>query len=221
VLAGRQGGVIEIVGVARDSVYLYPAEMPQKMLYLPLRQNPRGIMVLLAQTSGASAEPLPAMREIIRRADSALSAYDAHTIERFYDALAVSIFRIVLTMVSGIGLMGVMITVIGLYGLVSYAVNRRVREIGVRAALGATYARLLAMLMRQGLTPVWIGVAGGIALSVITEATFSAMVPFSKAYDAWVAALLVPALCAVTAAAAFVPARRAALVDPMTALREE
>lgn len=108
---------VEIVGVVRDSVYLYPAEMPQKMLYLPLRQAPRTTMVLLAQTAGPSAAALPGLREAVRRVDATVPVYDAQTIERFYDAIALSVARTILSLVSGIGIVGVAITVIGLYGL--------------------------------------------------------------------------------------------------------
>jgi predicted lysophospholipase L1 biosynthesis ABC-type transport system permease subunit len=220
-LGGLSGGVVEVVGVARDSMYLSPAEMPQKMLYLPLRQHPRSAMTVLAQTAGPSAAPLAAMRDVVRRVDAAVPSFDAQTIERFYDGLAVSIARVVLSLVAGIGIMGVALTVIGLYGLVSYSVNRRTREIGIRVAVGATYARLMRLLLRQGLTPAWVGMFAGLLLSVLTVTVLRATAPFSPTYDLWAVGALLPALFVVTLAAAFIPARRAATVNPIVALREE
>jgi ABC-type antimicrobial peptide transport system permease subunit len=179
------------------------------------------MMTLLAHTAGPSAGPLPGMRNVVTRVDPAIALFDVQTIERFYDAIAVSVARVILTLVTGIGLMGLAITVVGLYGLVSYSVNRRTREIGIRAAVGATYARLMAMLLREGMTPVWIGMAAGLVLSVLIVRALLASAIFSASYDLWVVASLAPALCAVTLAAAFLPARRAATVNPIVALREE
>jgi putative ABC transport system permease protein len=221
VMGGPLAGSVEVVGVARNSLYLYPAEPPQNMLYLPMRQHPRGIMVLLAQTAGPSEGPLPALRDVVRRVDAAVPVYDAQTIEQFYDAIAVSIASVILSLISGIGLMGIAITVIGLYGLVSYAVNRRTREIGIRVAVGASYARIMRLLLRQGLTPVWVGMGAGVLLSIGAARLLPAVAPFSQTYDTWALAALVPALFLVTLLAAFVPARRAATVNPIVALRDE
>jgi predicted permease len=220
-LLGPTGGQVEIVGVVRNSVYIYPAELPQKMLYLPLRQAPRGTMVLLAQTAGPSAGPLPALRDVVRRVDAGVPTYDAQTIEHFYDTIAVSIYSVVLTLITGIGIIGVTITVIGLYGLVSYSVNRRTKEIGIRVAVGATYARIMRLLLRQGLTPAWVGLATGSMLSAAAVIALQTFAPFSQTYEGWTLAALVPLLFAVTLLAAFVPARRAATVNPVVALRDD
>jgi ABC-type antimicrobial peptide transport system permease subunit len=127
----------------------------------------------------------------------------------------------VLTLVSLIGLMGVAITVVGLYGLVSHAVNRRTREIGIRIAIGATYARVIRLLLRQGLTPAWIGMGAGLVPSVAAVIVLPAVAPFSPTYDGWAIAALRPVLFVVTLVAAFLPARRAATINPVVALREE
>jgi predicted permease len=220
-LRGRHQASVAVVGVARDSMYLYPAETPQRMMYLPLRQNPRSTMVLLTHTAGSSAAPLPEMRAAIRRIDPSVPSYDAQTIEYFYATIAVNIARTVLVLVGGIGLMGVAITVVGLYGLVSFSVNRRTREIGIRIAVGATYARVMRMLLQQGLTPAWVGMAAGVFMSVVAAVALPALAPFSATYDAWAVVALLPALFVVTLAAAFIPARRAATINPIVALREE
>jgi ABC-type antimicrobial peptide transport system permease subunit len=202
-------------------MYHFPGEAPSSMLYLPHRQQPRPNMVLLAQTAGPSAEPLSAMRELVSALDPDVPVYDAQTIERFYGALAVSLASVVLSMIGGIGVMGVVITVIGLYALVSYTATRRTREIGIRIAVGATYGRVLRLLLRQGLAPVWIGLGVGLLLSGATARILPAFVPLSEAYDGRALYGLVPVLLAVTLLAAFLPARRAARVNPMVALRDE
>ena len=220
-LNDASGFWVEIVGVVRDSMYLYPAEPPQEMVYFPYRQQPRTAMTLLVQTTGPSVESLAAMRALVQTVDAEVPTYDVHTMERFYDALATRLAGVILSMVAGIGVMGVAITVIGLYGLVSFAVTRRTREIGIRIAVGATYQKVLTLLLRQGLVPAWVGLGLGLLLSSVTARLLPSIVPFSEAYDARSLFGLVPVLFAVTLLAAFVPARRAANVNPSDALRHE
>jgi ABC-type antimicrobial peptide transport system permease subunit len=215
------GPIAEVVGVVRTTMYLYPSEKPQDMVYLSFRQHPRGDMIVLAQTAAASSEPLNGMRRIIRELDAAAPVYDAQTIEAFYRARATGLGDIVMTLVGAIGVMGLSITLVGLYGLVSYAVNRRTREIGIRIAIGATYGRLLRMLLRQGLTPAWVGMAGGVFLSVVTARLMVTVVQTTATLRPVIMLILVPVLVIVTSLAAFVPARRAAKTDPTVALRYE
>ncbi len=216
------GGLIaEVVGVVRTSMYLYPSEKPQDMLYLSFRQHARGDMVVLAHTAEASSAPLSGMRGIIRGLDPAVPVYDGQTVEAFYRALATGLGDVIMTLVGAIGFMGVTITLVGLYGLVSYAVNRRTREIGIRIAIGATYGRLLRMLLRQGLTPAWVGMVAGVFLSVVTARLMVTVVETTATLRPVIMLIILPVLAAVTLLAAFVPARRAAKTDPTVALRYE
>ena len=115
--------------------------------------------------------------------------------------------------------MGMALTVVGLYGLVSYAVSRRTREIGIRIAIGASQGRVLAMVLRQGLTPAWCGAVVGLGLSLVTARLLPALVQIAYRFDSRTLFLVVPLMLAVTLLAAFVPARRAARVEPTVALR--
>ena len=101
--------------------------------------------------------------------DASVPVYDVHTIEAFYRGHATGLGAVIMTMIASIGFMGLVITLVGLYGLVSYAVNRRTREIGIRIAIGATYARILRMLLRQGLAPAWVGMGIGVVLSLLSS----------------------------------------------------
>jgi hypothetical protein len=116
--------------------------------------QPRGQMVLLAHTNGPSASALDALRAVARRPNPAVPVFDAQTIERFYYVLVEAQFGTVLRMIGGIGLMGMALTMVGLYGLVSYAVSRRTREIGIRMAVGATHGNVVRMVLRQSMFPV-------------------------------------------------------------------
>jgi ABC-type antimicrobial peptide transport system permease subunit len=215
------GPIAEVVGVVRTTLYLYPSEKPQDMLYLSFRQHARGDMVVLAHTAAASAAPLNGMRGIIRGLDAGVPVYDGQTIEAFYRARATGLGDVIMTLVGAIGLMGLTITLVGLYGLVSYAVNRRTREIGIRIAIGATYGRLLRMLLRQGLTPAWVGIVAGVFLSVVTARLMVTVVETTATLRPVIMLIVVPVLVTVTLLAAFVPARRAARTDPTVALRYE
>ena len=99
--------------------------------------------------------------------------------------------------------------------------HRRTREIGIRIAVGATSAHVLTMILRQGMRPAWFGLPAGLALSVVTTRALPVIFPSSDRYDPRTYTLIVPLLLAVTLLAAFLPARRAARVDPTVALREE
>ena len=147
--------------------------------------------------------------------------YDGQTIEALYRARATGLADVIMTVVGAIGFMGLTITVVGLYGLVSYAVNRRTREIGIRIAIGATYGRLLTMLLRQGLTPAWVGMVAGVFLSVVTARLMLKVVETTATLRPVIMLIIVPVLVTVTLLAAFVPAGRAAKTDPTVALPYE
>jgi ABC-type antimicrobial peptide transport system permease subunit len=117
--------------------------------------------------------------------------------------------------------MGLTLAMIGLYALMSYAVSRRTREIGIRMAVGADGAGVMGMVVRQGMVPVLIGIVIGLLLSAGAGRWLRASFPLGYDIGPAIYGLMAPVLLAVAMVAAFVPARRASLVDPMTALREE
>jgi len=119
------------------------------------------------------------------------------------------------------GIMGIVLTMVGLYGLVSYSVNRRTREIGIRIAIGASRGRVLTMVLRQGLMPAAAGLLIGMAMSVAVTRLIPLLAPFNYRYDQRWYFLLVPAILGIAVIASLVPARRAAAVDPTVALRCE
>jgi predicted permease len=220
---GREMGQswVEIVGIARASAYGYFAEPPQDMIYFPFRQVPRGNMVLLAQSAGDSSSLLAPLRDMVQTLDAAVPAYDAQTIETFYAARVTTIGTVMTRLVGGMGIMGMTLTMVGLYGLVSYSVSRRTREIGIRVAIGATSGRVLRMILAQGLLPAGVGLVVGLALSGATTRALSTLIPLNQQYDPRTFFIVVPLLILVALFASFVPARRAARVDPKVALRDE
>jgi ABC-type antimicrobial peptide transport system permease subunit len=124
-------------------------------------------------------------------------------------------------MVAGVGRMGMALTMVGLYGLGSYAVSRRTREIGIRMAVGAMHRNVIQMVLRECMVPVWLGQPLGLALSAVASSALIGMVPIESRLTANVYWLVVPIVVAVTSLAAAIPARHAARADPTVALRCE
>ena len=214
-------GWVEIVGIARPGAYLYFAEPPQDMIYFPFRQMPRSPMVLLAASSADSASVLAPLRDVVQTVDARVPAYDAQTIEAFYEARVTGIGSVMTQLIGAMGTMGVTLTMVGLYGLVAYNVSRRTREIGIRMAVGATSSRVLRMILGQGLLPAAAGLVAGVGLSAMTARALATSIPINHKYDPQSLLSVVPVLVAIALLASYVPARRAARVDPKVALREE
>jgi ABC-type antimicrobial peptide transport system permease subunit len=212
--------VVQIVGVVKTTKFIYLGEPPLGCVFFPYRQRPRGQMVLVAQTFGDSESVLGPLRDLIQAKDKDVPIFDVHTIETFYEAHT-TLANVAVRLIAGMGVLGMGLTIVGLYGLVSYAVSRRTREIGIRIAIGATYVRIVRMVLSEGMTPAWIGVVCGLILSAATAKLLPSLVPIDNPVDMMTFYLVVPLLLIVTLFAAFVPARRAARVSPTVALRCE
>jgi predicted permease len=213
--------LVEVVGVVATTTYGIPGEIPMDAIYFPYRQRPRGEMVLLLHTSVDSAQLVDPARELVHRLDADVPVSDVQTMETYYGVRVTDTGNVLVRLVGGMGLMGLLLTMVGLYGLVSYAVSRRTREIGIRIAIGATYARILRMVLSQGMTPAWAGLAAGIVLSMLAARALALTSPLSHQVETGTYYVVIPLIIAVTLAAAFLPARRAARVDPTEALRTE
>ena len=212
---------VQIVGITKTGKYLWIAEPPTEFLYIPYRQDPKSRMILVAESAGASAGIAAPLREVVRALDVNQPIFDVRTMEEFYDMRVVSTGNTILEIVAGMGVMGLILAMIGLYGLGSYAVSRRTREIGIRMAIGASAPSVLQMTMLRGLTPALYGLAAGLVASVFAERLLKVVFPTHTQTDIGAYLLVVPLLLAVTMLAAYIPARRASRVDPMQALRHD
>jgi len=212
---------VEIAGVAKNSHYAFIGEPPREFLYFPYRQSPQGELTLLAASAGDSASLLGPLRNLVLDIDPAMPIYDAQTMEQFYEAKAVGFGGVIVKIVGAMGIIGLTLAMIGLYALMSYSVSRRTREIGIRMAVGADGVSVMGMVVRQGMIPVLIGIAFGLLLSAGAGQWLRASFPLRYDIGPGVYGVMAPVLLAVAMVAACVPARRASLVDPMTALREE
>ena len=214
---------VEVVGLAKTTKYIFIAEAPTEFVYLAYRQRTPRRMVLLAQSAGDSASLAAPLREVVRGLDPNMPIYNVRTMEALYQMRAVSIFRVLVGTVAAMGLMGLGLAIVGLYGLVAYAAARRTREIGIRMAIGADRSSVLRMVLGQGITLAIVGLVLGLVASVGAGALLDAAFPGSDEDPRYFVSLLmvIPIVLAVTFLAAYIPARRASRVNPMQALRYE
>ena len=178
---------------------------------------------MFAESSGPDAAALaPVVREVIRKIDPSMPVFGARTMQDFFTQRAVKTPNILVEVSSSLGLMGLLLAMVGLYALVAYSVSRRSREIGIRMAMGADRQGVLRMVLRQGLVLGSIGAGVGLILSFfVSRALTSALwILAGRMNYALLPEVAVP-LVLVTLLAAYIPARRASLIDPMRALRDE
>jgi predicted permease len=219
-LDNAQGALVQIVGVAKTGKYIFISEPPLEFLYLPLSQNPKSHMTLIAQSEGDAQGLAAPLREVVRSIDPNQPIYDVRTMEDFYQTRAVQTTNLIVQTVGGMGIMGLLLAMVGLYGLVAYSVSRRTREFGIRMAIGAESRQVLTLVLRQGLWLSLAGIAIGLVISLGTGRVLQAALMSGENDPAsFVVVSLV--LLAVTTFAAYVPALRASRVAPMKALRWE
>lgn len=216
----RRGEWIEVVGVARNSKYLFIAENDQTFVYLPLRQNEQEQMAILAESAGDPASLAGPMRNAVRSIDAGMPVYNVRTMDNFFELRAVAVPNMILQTVGSMGFMGLTLALVGLYGLVAYNVARRTREIGIRMAIGASRADVVRLILRQGLVLGGVGVAIGWAASFGTRQIVTAGFG-DLGWDPLVFIVVPLLLFAITMAAAFIPAWRASRIEPTRALRYE
>jgi predicted permease len=223
-LDGGDGPWVQVVGVAKASVYLITGEPRFTFLYLPLSQHPTSRMTLTVETPGDAASLAAPLRNLVRSLDAHQPIFNVRTMREYYRTQGLQALRLIVNVVGTMGILGLGMALVGLYGLVSYSVSRRTREIGIRMAIGANRRDILGTVMKQGFTlaaiGVGIGLAGSFGVVRGIRALFSRLQETSM-FDPWTFLVVPLALLAVTLAASYIPARRAASIDPNNALHYE
>jgi predicted permease len=212
---------VEIVGIAKTGKYLWLAEPPTEFIYLPWRQYQRNHMILVSESQGDPSSLAAPIREVVRGLDADQPIFGVRTMEAFYNMRVVTTANVIVETVGGMGLMGLILATVGLYSLGAYAVSRRTKEIGIRMAIGAGQGSVLRMTLRRSLVPALWGLGVGLAASFGAERLMRLVFPARTTVDLAAYLFVVPLLIAITALAAYIPARRASQVDPLVALRYE
>ena len=214
------GAWAEIVGVAADAKFRLFTSNSTPFLYLPRQQNPLTRATLVVRTEAESEALASELRAAILETDRTVPLLSMRTMEDFYYANAQNLNTVVVRTIAGMGTMGLALALIGLYGLTAYTVSRRTREIGIRMAVGAVPKSVLQMILRQGTLPSVGGIAGGVVASIAVGGLVQGIIP-GTATDAITFLLIVPVVVVVVMLAAYIPARRAARIDPLMALRQD
>jgi putative ABC transport system permease protein len=225
-LDSSNGPPIEVMGVAKPNNLFQFGTSPVDFVYFPYAQTvkQRGL-TLLTQTAGDPTGLVGPLREVVRQLDSNQPIDNVGTLQAMYDAI-VRYMQAISRTVGAMGVMGLLLALAGLYGLVAYAVSTRTHEIGVRMALGADRGSVLRMVLRHAFMLAVAGIVAGVVLGIGAGRLLDASSPgnsnsggddlSNSAY-----AVMVLVALALTMLAAYIPARRAARVDPNVALRCE
>ena len=213
---------IEVIGIARNALELAVFAPDVPFFYVPFSQFYQPVATLQVRSAAVPEAPVPEVTGLIRSLEPAMPVFDVQpmttALETFSGFL---LFRFAATLAASLGILGLMLAVVGVYGVISYAASRRTNEIGIRLALGAQPLQILKMILRQGFIIVGAGVLAGI-LAAVGMARLVANLLFGvPPGDPVTYATASALLAAVALLACWIPVRRATRVDPVVALRYE
>jgi len=214
---------IEVVGVSGDARFQGVTGPINPMLYVPFVQHQLGnsLQILQLRTAGATETMIPEVERVIESLAPQLPLFDVQTMNQALNTLNGMLFyKIGAVLAAVLGFLGLVLAIVGVYGVVSYAASQKTHEIGVRMALGAQPLDILGMIFREGFLIVAVGLAVGIAGALAAGRVVGSFLTVS-AHDPVTYIFVTGVLAVVALAACFIPARRAMRVDPMVALRYE
>ncbi len=211
--------IYEIVGVVENGKYDSLTEDPQPAMFWPLAQNNENDTTLVVRSTRQPAEIAAALNTMMNRIDPSLPV----TIQSWPDALALVLFpaRVATVALGVLGLLAGMLAATGIFGMASYTVARRLREMGIRVALGAQRAQVLRAALGRTVLLLGVGSIAGLALGVVGSRVLASVVYQATVFDPIVLGGAIAAMIAIGAVAAAVPAQRAVSAEPAVLLREE
>jgi ABC-type lipoprotein release transport system permease subunit len=215
----RDGTRIQVVGVAREGKYESLTEDPQPAMFLPLLQSPSGYAWLVVRAGSDPQELAAAMRAKLRELDAGLPAYFQTWTEGMHLVLFPA--RVATVALGVLGIMGAILSLTGVFGLAAYSVSRRMKEFGIRIALGARRKEVLEAALGRAVKLLTIGSVAGVALGLLGTRVLAFIVYQATPRDPIVLAGVVSVMFVVGLLATWIPAQRALSIDPLVLLRDE
>jgi len=219
----EDGTRVEVVGIAEDGKYYQFTEDPRPAMFLPFLQSPTNFTALVIRSNGEldrdEAQLAPAIRRALRGLDSSLPV----NIQTWTNGLGIALFpAYVATVALGVlGLMGAMLAITGVFGMAAYTVSKRLRELGIRIALGARRSEVLQAALGRPLRLLAFGSTAGLLLGLLAARVLAHIVYSATPRDPLVMLSVVLAMAVLGLVATWLPAQRALSVDPLILLREE
>ena len=207
-----------IIGVAQDAVVNEIGENPQPYMYLPLGRNTYGEQTFIVDTITNAAATAAAARSVLRRVDPRLEPRRMITMSDYIE-YATSLHRIMASLAMMLAVFGLLLTAIGVYGVIVFQTNRRTREIGIRMAVGAVDQQVIRLVMRDGLRLAVIGIAIGLPLALAATRLVASSLVGIGGRDGLSFVSAAAILVLVISIATMIPARRATRIEAATALR--
>jgi putative ABC transport system permease protein len=219
VTLGSSAPLATVIGVVNDVHDASLRDAPRPQIFMSAEQAAPGTASIVVRCDGASGPVVLAVRRIVRSLDARVPMFDVQTVGDVLDTASRG-DRFTMLLLSGFSLLALLLAALGTYGVMAYGVSERTREIGVRIALGARTSDVLRMILREGLALFVIALPIALAGVWATTRALQGLLFGVEATDPWTVAMAVVVLGAVAGVACYVPARRAAAVDPTAAIRE-
>ena len=218
---------VTVAGIVKDVRHNGITDIVKEKFYIPHTQWHRSLgnanliraMTLVVRTQGNPSALTAQVKNTIRELDPNLPVADVRTMEQWV-ARSLETRRASMTLLTIFGAVALLLSAIGIYGVLAFGVAQRIREFGIRQALGADRASILSLVLKQGLRTAGVGMVLGLALSIILGRFLETLLFGVTAHDVTVVASVMVLLFVVAMVACYVPARRATRVDPMVALRD-
>jgi predicted permease len=214
--------LMQVIGVAQDGKYLSVSEDQLPYFYMPLAQNFMSMRVLQVRSQGSTEALSASVEREIHALDPEIPLSDLQSMRRSLNGLGgFLLLRIGANQATAMGLLGLILAIVGVYGVVSYGAAQRTREIGIRMAMGAQPIDVLKLVLSQGVTLVAAGVLAGIILTIALARVLRRVILIGSSADPWTFLGVTLLLTAIALGACYIPARRAMKVEPTVALRHE